>query len=247
MNNLTTFTNEEFGQVRTVTIDNKPYFCGSDIAKALGYKRPNDAILAHCRATVKYSTPISGKIQEINFITEGDVYRLIMKSKLPSAEKFESWVFDEVLPQIRKTGGYIPVKSEDDDLTIMAKAHKILERTLEQKEAIIHQQTQQIAAMQPKAESYDLFIQADGYISLNKVAKSLHKGRNKMMALLRKQGILFKDGNDNIAYQRYCNNGYFTVNYSVGRDGIVHAVTKVSPKGIEFIKGIYDSLMTVKS
>ena len=87
--------------------DGRTLFCGSDVAKALGYARPNDAIAAHCRATVKRSTPISGKMQEINFIPEGDVYRLITHSKLPEAEKFERWVFDEVIPSIRKTGGYI--------------------------------------------------------------------------------------------------------------------------------------------
>lgn len=79
----------------------------SDIAKALGYARPNDAVSRHCRATVKHSTPISGKIQKVNFIPEGDMYRLIAHSKLPSAERFESWIFDEVLPTIRRTGGYI--------------------------------------------------------------------------------------------------------------------------------------------
>ena len=105
MNDIRIFNNDEFGRVRTVEIDGKPYFCGSDVASALGYKRPNDAISAHCRATVKHSIPISGKIQAINFVTEGDVYRLIMKSKLPSAERFESWVMDEVLPTMRKTGG----------------------------------------------------------------------------------------------------------------------------------------------
>ena len=93
--------------VRVLEEDGRTLFCGSDVAKALGYVRPNDAIAAHCRATVKRSTPISGKMQEINFISEGDVYRLITHSKLPAAEKFESWVFDEVIPSIRKTGGYI--------------------------------------------------------------------------------------------------------------------------------------------
>lgn len=107
MNELETFKNEEFGEVRTLLIDDKPYFCASDVAKALGYSKPNNAVLAHCRATLKQGIPINGKIQEVNFIPEGDVYRLIMKSKLPSAEKFESWVMDEVLPTIRKTGGYI--------------------------------------------------------------------------------------------------------------------------------------------
>ena len=88
-------------------LDDKPYFMASDIAKALGYARPNDAVSRHCRATVKHSTPISGKIQKVNFIPEGDMYRLIAHSKLPSAERFESWIFDEVLPIIRRTGGYI--------------------------------------------------------------------------------------------------------------------------------------------
>lgn len=106
-NNLEIFKNEEFGEVRTIMLDDKPYFMASDIAKALGYARPNDAVSRHCRATVKHGTPISGKIQKVNFIPEGDMYRLIAHSKLPSAERFESWIFDEVLPTIRRTGGYI--------------------------------------------------------------------------------------------------------------------------------------------
>lgn len=106
-NTLEIFKNDEFGEVRTLLIEDKPYFCASDVAKSLGYAKPNNAITTHCRATLKQGIPISGKIQEVNFIPEGDVYRLIMKSKLPSAEKFESWVMDEVLPTLRRTGGYI--------------------------------------------------------------------------------------------------------------------------------------------
>ena len=87
MNELQIFQSEEFGEIRTIEEEGRVLFCASDVAKALGYARPNDAVTAHCRATVKHSTPISGKIQEINFIHEGDVYRLITHSKLPSAEK----------------------------------------------------------------------------------------------------------------------------------------------------------------
>ena len=101
------FENENFGSVRTIEIDDKIYFCGSDIAKALGYSNPNKAVNDHCRAITKRSTPISGKMQEINFIPEGDVYRLIVHSKLPSAKKFERWLFDEVLPEIREHGAYL--------------------------------------------------------------------------------------------------------------------------------------------
>ena len=106
-NNLEIFTNEEFGEVRIVEFNGKPYFVASDIAKALGYKRPADAVTAHCKGSVKYRYLTNGGNQEIKIIPEGDVYRLIMKSKLPSAEKFESWVMDEVLPTLRRTGGYI--------------------------------------------------------------------------------------------------------------------------------------------
>lgn len=106
-NEIEIFENEEFGKVRTAEIDGKVLFCGSDIAKALGYVRPADAISSHCKGVCILPTPSAGGVQNTKFITEGDVYRLITHSKLPSAEKFEHWVFDKVLPTIRKTGGYI--------------------------------------------------------------------------------------------------------------------------------------------
>lgn len=115
---ITVFENKDFGKVRTADIDNKIYFCGSDVAKALGYARPNDSISAHCRCTVKHSIPhpqSKNKEIEMSFISEGDVYRLIAHSKLPSAERFEGWIFDEVLPTIHRTGSYIMAGSEKDN------------------------------------------------------------------------------------------------------------------------------------
>lgn len=106
MNELQFFNSEEFGEIRTAEIDGKPYFVGTDVAKALGYSNPRKAILDHCKGVTKRDTPTSSGIQSMSYINEGDLYRLIMKSKLPSAEKFESWVMDEVLPTIRKTGSY---------------------------------------------------------------------------------------------------------------------------------------------
>lgn len=107
-NTLEIFKNDEFGEIRTLLIEDKPYFCASDVAKALGYAKPNNAISTHCRSTLKQGIATKqGNYSEMIFVPEGDVYRLIMKSKLPSAEKFESWVMDEVLPTMRKTGGYI--------------------------------------------------------------------------------------------------------------------------------------------
>ena len=106
MNKLQIFNSGEFGEIRTIEIDGKPYFVGTDVAKALGYSNPRKAILDHCKGVTKRDTPTSSGVQLMSYINEGDLYRLIMKSKLPSAEKFESWVMDEVLPTIRKTGSY---------------------------------------------------------------------------------------------------------------------------------------------
>ncbi|NEZ46121.1 transporter [Clostridium niameyense] len=110
-NELQIFKHDQFGQIRWVKINEKDYAVGIDIAKALGYKNPNDAISRHCKGYVKHAVPTNSGVQQMNVIPEGDIYRLTAKSELPGAEKFESWIFDQVLPTIRKTGGY--VASED--------------------------------------------------------------------------------------------------------------------------------------
>jgi len=118
LNNLQIFKNDEFGEVRTLEIEGKPYFMASDIAKALGYTNPQKAIRDHCKGVNESFYPTNGGMQTANFIPEGDIYRLIVKSQLPSAEKFETWVFDEVLPSIRKTGTYQKPLSEKEMLRI---------------------------------------------------------------------------------------------------------------------------------
>lgn len=150
MNELQIFQNEEFGQVRMVEIDNKPYFIASDIAKSLGYANPSDAIKKHCRWVAKCEVPHPQsqiKTLEVNAIPEGDMYRLITNSELPGAEKFESWIFDNVLPTIRKTGGYV---NNDDsfirtylpfaDDTTKAMFKSTLETVRKQNELIVKQQ-----------------------------------------------------------------------------------------------------------
>lgn len=214
MKDLTVF-NPEFGSIRTAIIDDKPYFCASDVAKALGYSNANDAVMRHCRAIVKHDTPISGKMQEINFISEGDVYRLIVKSKLPSAEKFESWVFDEVLPSIRKHGAYMTeqtiekaLESPDFLIKLATKlkeekaARKLAEETLEQQ--------------QPLVDFANKVSESSNLINMGKMAKLLSDenikiGRNTLFSWLRKEKILMKD---NIPYQKYIDNGYFEVKES---------------------------------
>ena len=112
MNELQIFENPMFGAIRTLKDGGKVLFCAKDIAVALGYKRPKDAIAAHCKGAVKRRSLTGGGEQEMNFIPEGDIYRLAAKSELPGADKFESWIFDEVLPSIRKHGVYISDKSK---------------------------------------------------------------------------------------------------------------------------------------
>ena len=106
MNEMQVFQNSEFGELGVLEIEGKPWFPATACAKSLGYKRPADAITAHCKGSVKYRVLTNGGEQELKFIPEGDLYRLITHSKLPGAERFEKWVFDEVLPTIRRTGGY---------------------------------------------------------------------------------------------------------------------------------------------
>ena len=112
MNEIQIFNNSEFGEIRTLEQNGKVLFCGSDVAKALGYAIPSKAINTHCKGVSKMEVPTNGGKQQMLFIPEGDLYRLITHSKLESAEEFESWVFDEVLPAIRKNGSY-SMKKDD--------------------------------------------------------------------------------------------------------------------------------------
>lgn len=111
MNEMQVFKNSEFGELGVLQIDGKEYFPAKACAKALGYKDTINAIKLHCKGVVKHHLPTNGGMQKVNYIPEGDLYRLITHSKLPSAEKFERWVFDEVLPTIRKQGSYSSEKS----------------------------------------------------------------------------------------------------------------------------------------
>ena len=106
MNELKIFEHPKFGKIRTIVEDGKTLFCGKDAALALGYKNPAKALLDHCKGVTKRSLPTNGGTQELNFISEGDLCRLAAKSELPGANEFESWIFDEVIPTILRTGTY---------------------------------------------------------------------------------------------------------------------------------------------
>ena len=157
MNQMEIFKNPEFGTIRTFEQDGKVLFCGKDIAKALGYQRTADAITAHCKGVCVLPTPSNGGIQRMKFIPEGDVYRLIVHSKLPSAERFERWVFDEVLPSIRKHGAYITREKLWEVATSPEAMMKLCSDLLAEREknAALREEN---AMLEGKAAFYDLFI-----------------------------------------------------------------------------------------
>lgn len=142
MNELTVFENSEFGSMRTVDIDGKIYFVASDVAKALGYAIPHKAVQTHCKGVLKRNIPTNSGNQDVLIIPEGDMYRLISKSKLKSAERFEEWVFDEVLPTIRKTGSYgqpqLP-QTTDGKIALLAQGHVELKAEIDSVKADLEQ------------------------------------------------------------------------------------------------------------
>lgn len=190
--NYEIFKNDEFGQIRTVEVEGKPYFVASDIAKALGYKRPSDAVSAHCRYTVKHSIPhpqSKNKTMEVNIIPEGDMYRLITNSELPSAEKFESWVFDEVLPTIRKHGAYMTNEviektlTDPDYLIQLATALKDERQARQLAEKKIEEQKPLVDFANQVTDTTDL-IDMKTMAKLLK-DKNINIGRNRLFEFLR--------------------------------------------------------------
>ncbi|MEF3323119.1 phage antirepressor KilAC domain-containing protein [Gulosibacter sp. GYB002] len=202
---LQAFTNDAFGTIRTVESDGKIYFCGRDIATALGYKDPLNAIKQHGRG-VAFHHPITdalGRTQEARFITEGDMYRLIASSKLASAQAFESWVFDEVLPTIRRHGVYAIDELLSND--------EFLERAITQ---LRSERAKRLAAEQalleaaPKVSYYDVVLQSDSLLSTTEIAKDYGLSAKKLNALLHEAGVQFRQSGRWFLYAQFAEQGY---------------------------------------
>lgn len=240
MNELQKFISSEFGTVRGCNINTIPYLVAKDVVKLLGYANANRDIIRHVDEEdrlmldkTQYQNGIEFNYKELGqrggwLINESGFYSLILGSELPTAKKFKRWVTAEVLPAIRSTGGYIPINNQDDDLTIMARAHQILERTIAQKDQLIQQ-------LQPKADTYDMIMASDDTFSMNQVAKQVGMGEYHLFAYLRGKKVLFYEGTDNVPYERFRKNGCFKVIDTVSPDGKSHSTTRVTQKGIDYI------------
>ncbi len=204
------FKNEQFGEVRMIEENGKPLFCGSDVARALGYARPNDAVTRHARGTLKRRILTNGGEQEMLFIAEGDVYRLITHSKLETADKFERWVFDEVIPSIRKNGGYIAGQEAMSDVELMARALIVAQNVIEEKNRQISGLTEENLLMKPKAEYFDDLVDRKLLTNFRDTAKEFHLGQKRFIAFLTDNGYAYRDAKGRILpHQKHVDAGLF--------------------------------------
>ena len=239
MNELQIFNNEEFGDIRTVTIDNEPWFVGKDVATSLGYERATKAIQDHVDSEDKDEIPIQdsiGRMQKTPIISESGLYALIFSSKLESAKRFKHWVTSEVLPSIRKTGGYDMKQPQGKELLALA----VLEA-----QKTIEEQTAQIEEMKPHAILGQAITTANTSILVGDLAKILRQngvdiGAQRLFGWMRENGYLIKrKGSDwNLPTQKSMDMGLFEIKESVHIDGNgcnkISRTPKVTGKGQQY-------------
>lgn len=222
MNGIQIFKNPEFGNMRAITKDGEPWFVGKDVAEALGYgkgKSLANAVANHVDAEDKGVTEMMtpGGAQKMTIINESGLYSLILSSKLPTAKKFKHWVTSEVLPAIRKTGGYIPVTPGMSDMEVLARAVLISKKTidvLKEKNKLLETENE---AMKPKALFADAYAATKDGILVGAMAKMLRQngvdiGQKRLFRILREKGYLMKFGTDrNMPTQRSMDRGWFRI------------------------------------
>ena len=242
MNQMEIFKNPEFGSIRTFEQDGKVLFCGLDIAVALGYSNPRDALRRHCKGVVKRDTLTEGGPQQLSFIPEGDVYRLIVHSKLPSAERFERWVFDEVLPSIRKHGAYITREKLWEVATSPEAMMKLCSDLLAEREenAALREEN---AMLEGKAAFYDLFIDLKHSTNLRTTAKELVVPERRFVRFLLEQRFVYRTPSGNVLpYAKPANDGLFTVK-DYCNHGHTGSYTLVTPQGKLYFAQLRDSIL----
>ena len=242
MNNITTFNNPAFGSVRAVSVNDEPYFVGKDVAEILGYERPTDAVRKRVdpddRGVAKMETP-SG-VQEMTIINESGLYSLILSSKLPKAKEFKRWVTAEVLPAIRKTGGYV-----NDTAQFVESYFGQLEPSQKHALTMMFEESKRMSAQLKEQAPKVLFANAvetaHNSILIGDLAKIIRQngvdiGQKRLFEWLRQNGYLIKDGQSkNMPTQKAMEMSLFEVKESTinNPDGSVRITrtTKVTGKG----------------
>ena len=198
MNEMQIFKNEEFGEIRIVAIDGEPWLVGKDVAAALGYSNPRDALAKHVdnedRDTVAIRDGTSGN-PNVTIINESGLYSLVLSSKLPGAKQFRRWVTSEVLPSIRKNGGYFA--GQDDisasDAEILSRAMAVAQRVLAERDERIKRLSRQNEIMQPKADYFDDLVDRNTLTGIRETAKELGCKPKKFVAYLIENKYLYRD------------------------------------------------------
>jgi len=212
MSKLEIFKNNEFGEIRTVEINNEPWFVGKDVAEVLGYSNPRKAIGDHIDDEDKGVTKCDtlGGSQDLIIINESGLYSLILSSKLPTAKAFKRWVTSEVLPAIRKHGLYaIDDILENPDIAIQALTKLKEERAARKALELDNQvKSQQIAELQPKATYYDLILQCKDLLSVTEIAKDYGMGAKGLNAMLHELGVQYNQSGVWFLYAKYQHEGY---------------------------------------
>ena len=204
MNEITIFQNQEFGAIRTMKNEQgEPMFCGKDVALALGYKKPLDAIAQHVESedSVKHGLlDKRGCNQKTIFINESGLYALILSSKLEGARRFKHWVTSEVLPSIRKQGGYMIARQDESDEVIMARALQIMQATLQRRD-------EQIAKLQPRADYADHVLDSISCFTVTQIGKELNMTGHDLNVLLCQMGIQYVQSGQYLLYADYARQG----------------------------------------
>lgn len=241
MNELQIFDNPKFGSVRTIEEDGKVLFCGNDVASALGYKSPKDAISTHCRGAVKRRlTDALGREQETTFIPEGDIYRLAARSKLPGAEEFERWIFDEVLPSIRRNGGYINGQENMTPQELMASALLVAQKTLAERDARISALTVENQIMEPKADYFDELVERNTLTNFRETAKLLGAPPRKFVSFLLDKKYIYRDKKGKLLPCEARNDGIFEIKECFNEKTKWSGTqTLVTPKGRETFRLLF--------
>lgn len=248
MNELQIFENPMFGTIRTLEEDGKLLFCGKDVATALGYKNQNKAISDHCRGVTKrYLTDSLGREQETNFISEGDIYRLAAKSELPGADEFERWIFDEVLPSIRKHGTYMTpetlekVLCSPDTIIQIATALKQEQEKSKALEAVNSSLVVQNQIMAPKADYFDELVDRNLLTNFRETAKQLEVPPKKFITFLLNRKYIYRDQRGKLMpYAQHMENGLFEVKETYNeKTEWAGTQTMITPKGRETFRLLY--------